>query len=546
MADYTAPFHMPEFTDDKFELEKAKYVQEHGYVITFPRLGDVIHVPIIKPMTPEESYLYYSGRKKEIPTSRLIELTAIKMRKKERFDRMISSPTPKIVRSYASIMQAVDDAQDAIITLAAIGRIACKFLPRFLSRFLMGPIGWLWLIAELMNALMSANACALNPRGCKRAARKRLKGMPAAKRAKFKGMKATLKVGAKGYSEKLKAGVSRYGKSGGFLPSFSEAIQALQVTKDVYGWGLSLGPVIGLATDLASGGFRWARGEKVVFRSPPTDIEIYRKAADRVNNYARWKRPKRKMTRMEFEVWKDNKIASGTWGVRSKQDDLIARAAKMHTTYGGVLRRTDWMEEALLYTSWEIVQTGARNVLDYWNPLEMIDGLEHVEIEAPTCKCPLTEEIFREAGMDPDLYVAWPSLGKRWATLEEISASTAPIAAANFEHFEENCPNGSLNYIVRESVDNGGLLAISNLLSEEVIELEYHATIAITEMLLDHGYSFPLTITEQQIYDFGFWTAAHQASSTRPSLWETLGYARNTLGFEFTTNPGILEEISPA
>ncbi|TKJ24802.1 MAG: hypothetical protein CEE41_05175 [Hadesarchaea archaeon B3_Hades] len=515
MADYTAPFHLPEFTDAAFEEKKAAYVRENGYVITFPRLGDIIHVPTTPPMTSAEKVLYYSKRKGEIPNTRLIELTAQKARKKERFDRMLASPTPKIARSFASIMTAIDDCQDAFITLAMIGRIACKVLPRVLSRFLIGPVGWLWLIAELMNALMMPTACALNPRGCKRAARKRLKNAPKTMRAKMKA----------------------YPKSGRFFPSFAEGIQALQVTKDVYGWGLSLGPIVGLAMDLVSGGVRWARGEKVAFRNPPSSIEIYQKAADKVNNYARWTRPKEPMSRAAFEIWKGEKIASGTWGIKNKQHDLVSRAAKMHATYGGVLRKTDWMEEALLYTTWEIVQTGAKNCLDHWNPLEMIDGLEHIQLEAPTLEDPLSEEIFLEAGMDPNIYVAWPSLGKRWATIEEISASTAPIAAENFEYFDENCPNGSLRYIAGQSVTNGGLLALSSLEGEEALEVEHHATIAIAEMVLDHGYSFPRTITDQQIYDFGYWTAAHQEMGSRPSLPETLSYAKNVLGFEFTTKP---------
>lgn len=507
---------MPEFTDDAFDKKRADYIRENGYTVTFPRLGDIIHVPVIPPMTSSEKTLYYSGRRREIPQNRLVELTAQKMRKKERFSRMLSAPTPNIVRSYASIMQAVDDTQDALITLAAIGRIACKILPRFLSRFLMGPIGWLWLLAELMNALMMPTACMLNPRGCKRAARKRLKGRGGTLRAKMKA----------------------YPKSGRIIPSFSEGIQALQVTKDVYGWGLSLGPIIGIASDLVSGGFRWARGEKVSFRNAPTDLEIYHKAYDKVNNYARWRRPKEPMTRAGFEIWKAQKIRAGKWGIKSKQDDLIQRAAKMHSTYGGMLRKTDWMEEALVYLSWELTMTGAKNVMDYWNPLENIEGLEHVELEAPTCQDPLTEEIFREAGMDPDHYVAWPSLGKRWASIEEISRTTAPIAAENYEHFDQKCPDGNLNRIVGESVTNGSLLAISLLEGPEMIELEDHASITITEMLLDHGYSFPRTITATQIYDFGYWTLAHQANESRPTLAETLGYARNVLGFEFTTNPG--------
>lgn len=518
MADYTAPFRLPKFSDSKFEEEKASYVAKHGYTITVPGFQDIIHLPTYKPMTAEEKSLYYSKEQHKIPEKRRLELRAMKAKKKEQFERMLASPTPKLARSFASVMAATDNAQDAIITLAAIGRIACKILPRFLARFLAGPVGWLWLLAECMNFLMMPTACMLNPRACKRSMKGKLKNVPGNLRAKMKA----------------------YPSSGRIIPSFSEAIQMLQVTDNIYGWGVSIGPIFGLASDLVSGGVRWAMGEKVSFRNAPTNVEIYQKEKDKLHNYARWERPKTKMTKWEFNDWKTRKQMAGTWTPRTVQSDLIAEATKMHTTFGGLLIRTDWTNETCMYALNEIVQSGVQNVLDEWNPLVNVDGLEFIEIEAPIVTDPLTEEIFLEAGMDPDNYVAWPSLGERWATYEQISASTAPIAAANFKYFNENCPNFAFKHIAGQSGVNGGLLAISNLQGEKALSLEYHATLTITEMLLDHGYSFPRAISEQQIYAFGFWTAAHQQNGTRPTLKETLGYAKNSLGFEFTTNPGAL------
>ncbi|MBA7472727.1 hypothetical protein ES707_08059 [subsurface metagenome] len=515
MADYLAPFHLPKFTDDKFEEEKQKYIAKNGYTVTFPGLEDIIHIGIVKPQTDDEKQLYRAGRKWEIPKNRQLELETLKTKKKERLERMMASPTPRIAQAYASIMQAVDDTQDALITLAAIGRIAMKVLPKFLSRFLAGPIGWLWLLSELMNGLMAPTSCMIRPRKCKRALKRKLRGYPKHVRAKMKA----------------------YPHSGKIFPSFSEGIQALQVTKDVYGWGLSLGPIIGLATDLASGAVRWAIGQKVTFEAAPGYVEIYRKAADKVNNYARFQRPKEKMDAYQFHQWKAQKQREGTWGYKRKEDDMIAAAIKMHTTYGGIVRKTDYMEEALLYASWEILQTGVLNILDEWNPLTMVEGLEHIETEAPRCDDPITEEIFREKGMDPDDYVSWPSLGKRWATYDEISRSVAPIAAENFRHFEDTCPDLRLNTIVGHSVTNGSHLAMENIEGPGSLELEYHAGIDITEMLLDKGYSFPKTITAQQIYDLGYWMIAHQENESRPTLDETLGYAKNSLDFEFITNP---------
>jgi len=513
MANYLAPFHMPRFTDEEFRQKKAAYVAEHGYSITFPRLGDIIHVPIIQPMTTQEKSLWYSGRKNEIPEHRQLHLQAIKERNREKYQRMMASPVPEWANSFASILAAADDAQDAIITLAAIGRIFTKFLPRFLTRFFAGPIGWLWLIAELMSLLMAPAGCALNPMACKKILRKKM-----ARRAK-----------------NLKAGVKGYAKSGGFMPSFAEGIQVLQVTDNIFGWGLSIGPIFGLAYDLASGGVRWVRGEKVSFKSAPSDVEIYRKAGDTIHDYARWKRPKSNMTRSEYLDWKEERIKSGSWGVRSQQDDMVSKAMKLHTTWGGVIRRTDYMEETLFYCGAELAGQGVKNLLDYWNPMENVEGLEHLQIRAYDEPNPMLEEMLIEEGLDPEKGIAWPSLGKEWATYEEISRTTAPIAAGNFSHFTETCPSESLKIVAENSAIEGALHNIAMLEGEQRIRIQYHAAIDIAETLLDNRYSLPLNVTQEQINRFGQWMLDHEQLDTRPTLSEILDFAKISAGFEFIT-----------
>ena len=515
MADYTAPFHMPKFSDDEYLQKKAEYVAKNGYTITFPQVSDIIHLGITKPMTTEEKALWLSGKRNEIPKRRQIELYALKERGRQNYKRFLASPIPNFATSYTSILTALDDSQDAIITLAAIGRIALKFLPKFLARFLAGPISWLWLLAELMSILMAPTACVLNPLGCKRAMKKKLM-------RRVKG---------------LKAGVKGYAKSGGFMPSFSEGIQLVQVTDNIFGVGLSIGPVFGLAYDLISGGVRWAMGEKVSFAQAPSDVEIFRKAGDQVHNYARWKPPRTKMTRGEFLLWRDKKKLAGTWGVRAQQDDMIQKAARLHQTWGGILRKTDWLEETLFYAGAELAGQGVKNVLDFWNPMENVEGLEHIEIEAYNEPNPLIEEMLREEGKDPEAGIGWPSLGKRWATYEEIQTSLAPIATENFRHFTDQCPDERLKAVAEQSANEGGLHNIAMLEGQQNVLIEYNAGIDIVETLLDKGYSFPRTITEDQIYEFGYWTQAHQENGTRPNLQDILGYAKNSLGFEFTTNP---------
>lgn len=535
MADYTAPFQLPEFTTEEYEAKKAKHIAEHGYTVTFPRIGDIVHLGLSKPMTEQEKVLWYSGRRNEIPDRRLTSLYRQKERSKEKYERMLASPIPNWTSNYTSVLTAWDNVQDVIVTLAAIGRIALKFLPRLLFGWLAWPIGLLWLIAAIMSMIAAPSMCALNPMACKRKMRKDL----ARRRKMLKARGLPPESGTKAWAtlqkDKLKYGFKGYAKSGKFMPSFSEGIQALQVTKDIWGVGLSIGPIFGLAYDLISGGVRWAIGQKVTFRNAPSDIEIYRKASDTKHEYARWKRPTTKMTKAEFISWKEKKIASGTWGVKSKQDDLCLRAMRMNQTVYGYKHSTDFEVETALYCGTEIAGQGMRNVMNHWNPMENIEGLEHIEIEAYNEPNPLIEEMLREKGLDPEAGIAWPQLGKRWATYEEIQTSLAPVAAENFEYFCENCEDEDLKAVMENSAIEFGLHNIAELEGRKSIGIQYHAALDIAETLLNHRYSVPLDITQEQMTGFMQWMSDCEETNTRPALREILDYAKNSLGFELTT-----------
>ena len=548
---------MPVYTDDEFRKKKDEYVAEHGYSITIPAFRDIIHIGLHKPITPEEKVLFYSGRRNEIPNHRQIELEYQKERSRERYQKILASPIPNWKANIVSFLTAWDDAQDAIVSLAALGRIACKFLPRLLVGWLAWPIGLLWFIATIMGLLIGPSACALSPMQCKRYMRMKLayrqaslkvKAHPLAgrtgalsewERALKEGRTTpwTTKVKAMAKYEKarLAAGFDGYATSGGYLPSFSESIQMLQTTDQIYGVGVSLGPVMGLAMDLTSGGVKWLKGEKVTFKNAPSDIEVYEKATDKTHQFARWKPPKTKMNKAEFISWKDKKVKAGTWGIKSQQDDAVLQAVKLHSFGYGIQHRTDFVEEAAMYALGEMSFQGMRNVLDYWDPIANVEGLEHIKIEAYNNPNPLIEEMLTEEGIDIEEGIGWPGTGNRWATYEEIQTSIAPVAAWNIRHFSATCGDERLKAIGEMSATAAGLQALSFMLGEQNINIQFHAAIDIAETLLDKRYSFPLSITQAQMTEFALWTQAHEDNNSRPNLRDILGYAKNSLGFKFVT-----------
>jgi len=526
---------MPKFSDEGFRERKEAYVKEHGYSITLPTFRDVVHIGLHKPMTELEKALWYSGKRDEIPRHRQIELQYQKERNKARYNQMLASPIPNWQANIISFLTAWDDAQDAIISLAALGRIACKFLPALLVGIVAWPIGLLWFIATIMGLLIGPTACALNPIQCKRYLRLKIAYRANTLKGHARPWNTRIKNLAKYQKARLGAGFKGYATSGGYLPSFSEGIQMLQVTDQVYGVGVSLGPLMGMGYDLISGGVRWAMGQKVTFKNAPSDVEVYTKATDKLHEYARWKRPEKKMTPLEFYTWKDKKIREGTWGVRSKQDEAVQQAMKGVGTIYGFHRRTNYVEEAAYYALAEMSFQGVQNVLDYWDPVINVEGLEHIQVEAYNNPNPLIEEMLREEGVDPEAGIGWPVTGKRWQTYEEIQTTIAPVAAANIRHFSKTCPDENLKAIGEMSATAAGLQAIGFMVGEQNVEIQFHAAIDIAEMLLDKRYAFPLTITEEQMTEFALWTQAHEDNNTRPNLRDTLGYAKNSLGFEFTT-----------
>ena len=535
MADYTAPFQMPKFNDDEFYEKKAEYVKEHGYSITLPRFGDIVHMGLHRPMSNNEKILWYSGKRHEISKARQIELYSQKERSRATYKKYMSSPIPRVVESITSVLTAIDNTQDAIISLAAIGRIACFFLPRIITSVIAWPIGLLWLIATILGLLMGPSACALNPMACKRYMRMKAMYRSQSMKGRVRTIGKRAKSVVKYEKARLAAGVRGFATSGKAIPSFSEGIQMAQVTDSIWGVGISIGPIFGAAYDLISGGIRWVCGQEVHFKNPPSDVEIYRKATDKYHNYARWKRPAGKMSKAEVIAWKETKIASGTWGVRSKQDDAVLQAMRLHQHNFSVERRTNWTEETLLYTNAEMAGQGLQNVLNYWDPILNIEGAEHIEIEAYNEPNPLVEEMLREEGVDPESRIAWPSLGKRWATYEELQTSIAPVAADNIKYFTENCPNEVFKEIAEKSATSCGLQAIASLVGAEWIEIKNHAAISIAETLLDKRYAFPTSVTEKQVFDFGIWMQECEETDRQPGLQEILAYAKNSLGFEFVT-----------
>jgi len=260
MPDWTAPFHLPTLTTEKFTKMRHDYIEKHGYTITIPGLSDIIKIPIYDPMTEEEETHWKRRRYDLIPPARREEITKIKEAKKRRFVGMLGSPIPTVVRNAGSVLTAVDDAQDALSTIGVIGMLGRRIAPRAVGGFLTGPTGMVLAAADILNMVQQISMTCQAPLMGKNAAR----------------------ANARASTTKNKGRVSSAARLSKHLPGKGDVIQALQTSEQIWGLGICLGPVLGLVQDIAFGTALSLVGKKVNVDLPVPDLTYWFRAALKV------------------------------------------------------------------------------------------------------------------------------------------------------------------------------------------------------------------------------------------------------------------------
>lgn len=165
-------------------------------------------------------------------------------RRRERAIRISESPTPESVRAIGSVLTWIDDVQDALVTASVLARlVGVVYKPAI-------PIAvGLGAAAEAINIFGAASAVATTP----------LTG-------KFRAQQA-----AKGFLGGQVGRALRTTTLRTALPTIGEAVQILQTTDQLFGVGLSLGPIVGLVEDLIFGlpqGADFAFSSGFSFRDP--------------------------------------------------------------------------------------------------------------------------------------------------------------------------------------------------------------------------------------------------------------------------------------
>jgi len=253
MAEWHAPFHGPNVPTEEFLKRRDDYVAKYGYRYSIPGFDDVIHLPFEKSITRAEEVLWRKKKYSELAPGRFAEIQYMKAQRRRRYLDMLASPQPQIFQARGSLLGAIDDCQDAISTLIALGTIVARAAPRVLGKLLMGPISWMMSAANLLDMTMNHLTPEMRLVSQKRLHDAITDDNPFSKKARAKNVR------------KLEKGGLGFGK----------ALEVAQVTKDIFGIGVNLGALMNLPLDILTGAARAALGKTVKVKYPIPDFSIW-------------------------------------------------------------------------------------------------------------------------------------------------------------------------------------------------------------------------------------------------------------------------------
>ena len=476
MADWAGPFHLPKFTKEEFDERKRKYNEKYGYTVTVPAFKDIIHLFPFPPMTEHETALWKARKYEEILPGRLEQIRDEKARKKAKFLAMMASPSPKILRSAGAILTSLDDLQDAVSTLACIGLITAAVVGGTTAAVLVGPLGWVVGASALLNLV--------NPFSRLRGRKKKAYTGRAAKK------EAEKLTDKNPFSKKSRAKVAK--RITKFMPSIGNAVEALQVTDNIWGIGLCIGPIMGFVQDVLSAKVRMAMGQKVKIEIAPG--------------------------------WKPKHLATASNALRA--------VSVMH----GYPWKSDFMDETYSFIAANLAQQVLAPYLDEYNPMEEIDDLAKYEIEAPRPTDILTLEVIQEAGYSVDEVCNWPQNGERWISYGELAEKTEKQATENLRHYAEENKNSALAFIAGQNAHDFALHSLAAWEGEDQVEIEYLSCSRIIIIILDNGWCYPDDIRMDQVRKFEDWCYVHEYMGTVPSGKEIWRYAEMFCDFRWATS----------
>jgi len=387
-TDYTgrswieSPFKFPKFTDQEFEDKRIAYQAKYGTKINIPGFDDIIHWKLPTKISTEEMAAHRFAKKRGLPSPLNNEQLKMMLARKYRFLKALASPTPKWLRNVGAIQNALDDAEDALVTTAVFGRWAAKLAPRLLGKTT-SVFGWVLIGADILNLanLFTWLRFAGNPISCK-----------------------NMDVGNKNPFHR-KAALARARKMRRSWATVGEILEILQTTDQTFGVGISLGGIVGAATDVLSTAQLYEEYDVSKrfwpFRKPSP---AFRAAV--VELTRRLIQPFKQPTPF---IQKQMKSLRGSMILSTFKDDV---PKNFHTQ------------------AYITANTAAQAAGTWWpenDPITNFNNFPTIKIPAFSIDNPITQDILEDHQIDPAEPQKWPHLDVEVATAEEILYAYSPM-----------------------------------------------------------------------------------------------------------------------
>lgn len=379
-AQWTAPFKTPRFTTDEFKAAKAKILATEGSTITVPGLEDIIQIHGVDPMTQDEEKAWKKKDWNYFPQRRLWDLQEKKRKSRERYLAMLHSPTPTVSMNAGAILTSLDNAQDALTVMSVLGRIAIKLAPRILGRAIAGPVGWIMTAADILNLGMMIGRNMTAPG----------MGYMAGKRA---GESMT-----DGNPFSTKARVARAERVKKWFPTKGNLIELAQVTQNVFGVGISLGPIVGLMQDIMMGGIRSILGQPVQFNFKNVTPGSTTDKAGSAARFQRRNTPPHTSPALYPAATVPKAMSLIMASGYQPDDELLMELMTAH-----------YLSQQELFSNNE-----------GWNALDAVQDVSTCNIIAPSTRSAIAQEIIDEENAGAGHMGGWPHQGAAWAPISDI------------------------------------------------------------------------------------------------------------------------------
>lgn len=461
MPDWAASFTIPKYTSEEFRKLKADYIAKYGYTITFPGLFDIIKIPIEKPITEEEAKDWAAKRWDKFSESRLYELKKYKKKRLDKFLAMLASPAPEVISNYGSFMTSIDNAQDCLFTIGAAGYLTARFAPPPIAAAVAIPTGAIMTAAGALDIIQSIGKKGLPGIAAKRAWQKKTGIDPWSKKGRIKYAQHLVKT----------------------FPRKAIAVQALQVSGDVFGVGLSLGPLVGLFVDVVSGPVRRIYGSKVTVKLPIPTYSEFCEAAQHAG-------------RTTFAYFHP--------GVQTSDEEVIT------------MMMAHWLSQMALFSE-------TRDKPGWEN----FNDLDDLELQMPKPTNILTLEVIKECGFNVDDICNWPHSGKPWAPLTELVEEYEKPCQDYFNEYMGMHDKDWIGYIFKTLACDAHFYTMAAAEGEGNVEVDYTATSKTCSILLEYRMYIDMEQPKDKIQLFTSKMDGWEITGIKPTLKEITRFCRD-------------------